>query len=277
MRHWYVTAQSDPKKYGFESLQDECDQIALYVRNHILADFCMDSPTPELVSSMKKDGVGGDSDAPLTFEEARQRLGLRQPRVTDPGTCPTIPSSSAWSSGPPRCPEFTPAPPARPRTSVWWSEGHDGAFERAAPAPMVVTDPGTSQTLHGAPLSPVTEDSPDSGGDSLEMEAKKARSEPNATATEKARSEPKATAWPVVQPVQMHRGPGFNLVCSPPMLMAVGCQQMPVNPASMPWHPKAMPKGNKASSSGAAGAQREDYNEVFGPSGGGLGDRPRDH
>ena len=25
MRHWYVSAQSDPKNYGFESLQVECD------------------------------------------------------------------------------------------------------------------------------------------------------------------------------------------------------------------------------------------------------------
>ena len=89
----------------------------------------------------------------------------------------------------------------------------------------------------------------------MEKEAKKAKSEPKAF----AKAEPKS--YPVVSPVQMHRGPGFNPVLMPPM--AVDYKQMPFNHASMPpGDPMAMPKGNKASSSGAAGAQKEDYDEV---------------
>ena len=41
---------------------------------------------------------------------------------------------------------------------------------------------------------------------------------------------------------------------------------MVMPPMLTPVHPKAMPKGYQASSSVAVGAQREDYDDAFGPS-----------
>lgn len=96
LRHWYVNALSNPHPY--ENLQVECDQIAMYVRNHILSDFCMDCPAPALISNMRKVGEHGDSDTHLTFEEARQKLGVI---VTANPASQSIPSTSAWSKGPP--------------------------------------------------------------------------------------------------------------------------------------------------------------------------------
>ena len=197
LRHWYVVALSNPKP--FESLQEECSEIAKYVRNHVLTDFCIQSPTLEMVGSTKKVGRNADSETTISFATARERLGRCQPMVTD---LRTIPRDSAWSAGPP------------------------GASERTA----------------------------------VESKTKKRQPAPTAKAIVKA--EPKS--YPAAPPVYMYRGAGWSpVLLTPPM--AVNYQQMPVKQVSMlPGRPLAMPKGNQVSSSGAAGAQEEDYDEVFG-------------
>ncbi len=94
MRHWYVTSQSNPAP--FENLQVECEQIAFYVRNHVLLGFCMDSPNPFIIASMDKVGPGGNSETQFSFADERRQLGIGRlanapapahvPMVTEPGT-----------------------------------------------------------------------------------------------------------------------------------------------------------------------------------------------
>ena len=91
----------------------------------------------------------------------------------------------------------------------------------------------------GALASPITADSE---GRSRENEAKKARSEPKASVEKSASKSPWAAVLP---PQQMFRGAGSTIIkVSPPMLT---------------------PKSYEVSSSRAAGAKAENYDEVFGP------------
>ena len=111
-RHWYVIALSNPEPH-FASLQEECDQIALYVRDKIFTDLCIDTPSVTLICAAPKVGANAPSETKITFAAARQRLlGSRLPRVrvTGPGTHPTIPSTSTRSFGSPVRPEPDPEP-----------------------------------------------------------------------------------------------------------------------------------------------------------------------
>ncbi len=170
----------------------------------------------------------------LSFAQAHQSL-RRQRMVTELGTHPMSTSISTTLRGPPSS-----------KASSFWNAGHDRIFEHAPkasahiPAPSAIaTDLGASpigHTLSGALSSPIT---PDSEDHSRGKDAKKARSEPQA---------PAVKAWPVArgQSQPAYRGAG-----SAPLMVA---------PLTL------QPTGNVlSSSSGAAGAKKEDYNEVFGP------------
>ena len=82
MRHFYVMQSGCTEP--FTDAQIECDQLALYVRNHVLLDFVMDSPNPKAISALPRLCPSREADQQLTFEEAREKLGHRVPGVTPP-------------------------------------------------------------------------------------------------------------------------------------------------------------------------------------------------
>ena len=207
MRHWYVTSQSNPAP--FENLQYECQQIALYVRNHVLEGFCMDSPNTFIISSLEKVGPLVDSETQLSFEDARRQLGIGRPaNAPAPAPVPMV------------------TEPGTTRLPIHQSVAEAATLRR-----------GADSEGSGALASPITADSE---GRSRENEAKKARSEPKAIAV-KAESK----SWPPVQGHAAFRGAGFTPQVSPPLLIE--------------------PKSYEVSSSRAAGAKAENYDEVFGP------------
>ena len=207
MRHWYVTSQSNPAP--FENLQVECEQIAFYVRNHVLLGFCMDSPNTFIISSLEKVGPLVDSETQLSFEDARRQLGIGRPaNAPAPAPVPMV------------------TEPGTTRLPI-----HQSVAEAAT------LRSGADSEGSGALASPITADSE---GRSRENEAKKARSEPKASVEKSA-----SKSWPPVQGHAAFRGAGFTPQVSPPLLIE--------------------PKSYEVSSSRAAGAKAENFDEVFGP------------
>ena len=143
----------------------------MYVRNHILQDFCMDSPTTTLICSMRKVGPNGESDTQLSFEEARRQLGNGRPaNAPAPAPVPMV------------------TEPGTTRLPI-----HQSVAEAAT------LRSGADSEGSGALASPITADSE---GRSRENEAKKAGSEPKASVEKSASKSPWAAVLP---PQQMFR------------------------------------------------------------------------